>query len=133
VLNNLPADVMRARFDGRLFAFDASPGVDLTVAERSMEASMSGWPQLLQRLNPFDHRAAFPGILQILGRTAVLSSLYGSDRTRALADCYIHPPTEPLDSLAWGQVEPYQELGYRAALPKLSEFVGHDVARKELI
>jgi NTE family protein/lysophospholipid hydrolase len=118
VLNNLPVDIMRQRCPGPVVAVDVSPAVELTTKTATC-AEMSGWPHLWRLLNPWSTAATFPNVLEILTRTATMSSAYGSERTRAEADLYLHPPTDRISPLDWAAIDTAVEIGYRYASEKI--------------
>lgn len=118
VLNNLPADVMRSRCEGAVFAVDVSPPVDLRVAQE-LPAAVSGWNHLWRNLNPFGEKQNMPNILQILSRTAVLSSVHNSEMMKQQVDLYLHPPTDEVNPLDWKGIERIVDIGYLYAHEKI--------------
>lgn len=115
VLNNLPADVMRARCRGSVIAVDVGAAIELRTDADADDTEMSGWPRLARTLNPFDRRPPFPNILRILSRTATLASVRDQDAMRDVADLYLHPPTDDVDPLDWTAIDRVVEIGYRHA------------------
>lgn len=118
LLNNLPADVMRERCPGIVVACDASPAVELTT-QVPTRTEMSGWPHLWRLLNPWARREPFPNLLEILTRTASMSSDHSSGRVKAAADLYLHPPVDNIGALDWGSIERIVEIGYRHACSQI--------------
>ena len=123
VLDNLPVDVMRQRFNGRIIAVDVSP-IDDVRADPVYKICPSAWHFLANRINPFAERIKIPSIYQILTRCAALTSVQQTDALRAQADLYIHPPTEPFGIFAWNQVRELSEVGYRSAITALADWTG---------
>ncbi len=121
LLNNLPADILRQRCPGTVVACDASPAVELTT-EVPTRAEMSGWPHLWRLVNPWAKREPFPNLLEILTRTASMSSDHSSAGVRAAADLYLHPPVEKIGALDWASIERIVEIGYRYACEQIDEW-----------
>jgi predicted acylesterase/phospholipase RssA/CRP-like cAMP-binding protein len=121
VLDNLPVDVMRQRFDGPIVAVDVSPVEDVR-ADPVYTMCPSAWQFVGNRLNPFAERIKIPSLFQILTRCSTLTSVQQADGLRGLADVYIHPPTEAYGIFAWHQVSELSEVGRRSAAAALSDW-----------
>jgi predicted acylesterase/phospholipase RssA/CRP-like cAMP-binding protein len=118
LLNNLPADVMRQRCDGLVIGVDVTSGVDLrtTAAEHTQ---LSGWPQLWQRLTRTD--GAFPSIVDILSRTALVGSIRDAARMEAQCDVYLQPLVEQFAMTDFQEIDALIAAGVRAADAALAE------------
>ncbi|MEO7087031.1 MAG: cyclic nucleotide-binding and patatin-like phospholipase domain-containing protein [Gemmatimonadaceae bacterium] len=121
VLDNLPVDVMRQRFDGNIVAVDVSPVEDVR-ADPVYKICPSSWQFLGNRMNPFAERIKIPGIFEILGRCATLTSVQQTDALRRQADLYVHPPTEPFSMFDWGKVSELSRVGYSTAVAALQQW-----------
>jgi NTE family protein len=119
VLNNLPSDIMRSEFGGRVIAVDVSPQRVRTVGAEWDEQTPSGWHLLWRRLNPFMERARLPGVLEVLTRTATLNSDRMSRQTRHLADLLIAPPLLNYGIMRFDKMHEIIEAGYRHTLAEL--------------
>jgi len=120
VLNNLPADLVRERCRGSVIAVDAGAAVDLRTEPGVDAPTMSGWRALARAMNPFARQAPFPNILRILSRTATLGSVRDQEAMRAVADLYLHPPTDAVDPLDWKGIDAVVEIGYRDAYDQIA-------------
>lgn len=94
ILSNLPADILRARHEGKIIAVDVSPPVDLD-GNYDYSESISGWKVLWRKLNPFARKMDIPGIMTILRRSGELASLLNQKQTvDRLVDLYLRIPVE---------------------------------------
>jgi lysophospholipid hydrolase len=101
VLNNLPADVMRARFGGTVIASDVSLAVELTTDIDDL-TEQSGWSLAFNRLRPAQRaRRGLPHIFEILLRTATLSSVHHGSTVVDHADLYMRLPVDEVRTLDW--------------------------------
>ena len=125
VLNNLPADIMRARCRGSVVAVDVSANVELRTTTEHAPV-LSGWPHLARALNPLDRSTPFPNILRILSRTATLSSVHNQGAMEEVADLYLHPPTDSVDPLDWKSIDHVVDLGYRHAVGSIAAWKESD-------
>jgi NTE family protein len=113
-LNNLPVDVMREDFRGRIIAVDVSS--DRGFAS---ELEMTELPPLWKIRSHFRHAKASANIMQILLRAGMLNSAATSIAQRESADLLLRPPLAGVDLLDWRSFDRTIELGYRYALEAL--------------
>lgn len=117
VLNNLPVNVMAQLCeDGPIIAVDVSGG----EAEKhycTTGATLSGWRVLWRRLWPLVKPVRVPSIVDILVRTASLSSEHLRDQMllNNQIDLYLEPPVEPFGILELDAAEGIMEAGYAYA------------------
>jgi predicted acylesterase/phospholipase RssA/CRP-like cAMP-binding protein len=115
LLNNLPVDVMRQRCNGVVIGVDVTSGVDLrTTAE--LRPHVSGWPLLWERL-AHARRAnvtAFPTIVDILSRTALVGSIRDAARMEAQCDVYLQPQVEQFAMTDFREIDALVDAGYQA-------------------
>ena len=121
VLNNLPADVMRERYGGTVIAVDVSLAVDLKTEAREVLA-MSGWPMLWARFNPFAQKSDLPHILEILTRTATLSSVHHGETIAKHADHYLRLPVEGVPTFDWKAGPALIERCYEYAMREIARW-----------
>jgi NTE family protein len=112
-LNNLPVDVMREDFRGRIIAVDVSS--DRGFAS---ELEMTELPPLWKIRSHFRHAKA-ANIMQILLRAGMLNSAATSIAQREAADLLLRPPLVGVDLLDWRSFERTIDLGYHYALEAL--------------
>lgn len=130
VLDNLPIDVMRQRFNGDIIAVDVSPVEDVR-ADPVYKICPSSWQFLGNRLNPFAPRIQIPSMFDIIGRCATLTSVQQTETLRRQADLYIHPPTEPFTMFDWTRVSDLARVGYASAQAMLGDWHGGAAAAQE--
>jgi NTE family protein/lysophospholipid hydrolase len=118
VLNNLPADVLRTRYNGTVIASDVSMAVDLTTDTAELTA-ISGWPLFWSVLNPFGKKRTVPHLFEILMRTATLSSTHHGASIAASADLYMRLPVDGVATLDWAAGPLLVERSYRYALSQI--------------
>ena len=100
VLNNLPADVLRRRFGGTVIALDVSLAVDLETDAGDL-LELSGWRLAWKRFNPLARETALPHVLEILMRTAMLSSIHHRASILKSADFYMRLPVHGVPTFDW--------------------------------
>lgn len=118
ILNNLPVDVMRQRFDGRVVA------VDLHVSkEYELEYARvpSAWQVLKSRLLPFAERLPVPGITTIVMKATEIGSIIHADRNKAAADLVLNPPVGRFGILDVKAFDEIVRIGYEHALERAED------------
>ncbi len=124
VLNNLPVDVMRESCNGSIIAVDVSPPVDLLADSEDRDSL--GFLDFVQR-KLFGQRSgggSIPHLIEILMRTAFLSSIQHREAMAKHADLLIHPPMSGFSLLGWKNLETLVEIGYRTTREKLKGWNG---------
>ena len=113
-LNNLPVDVMREDFRGRIIAVDVSSDRGFAC-----ELEMTELPPLWKTRSHFRHARASANIMQILLRAGMLNSAATSIAQRESADLLLRPPLAGVDLLDWRSFDRTIDLGYRYAVEAL--------------
>jgi predicted acylesterase/phospholipase RssA/CRP-like cAMP-binding protein len=121
VLNNLPVDVMRARCQGAVIAIDVSPPVDLlaSCADRDHLGSLDF---IRRKFFGWKGTQGVPLLLEILMRTAFLSSINHREEMSRQADLCIHPPMAGCSLLGWDNLESLVDRGYEVTRERLKEW-----------
>lgn len=122
VLNNFPVDIMRNHCDGRIIAVDVSPPVDL-LADSDDRYTLT-FSEFLRRKLSRKKRGAIPHLLEILMRTAFLSSIHHRQAIAKYADLLVHPPMAGYSLLDWDHLETLVEVGYKATQETLKTWTG---------
>ena len=110
LLNNLPIDIMRKMGGGKIIAVDVSQGKEM---KSTLEHFPSPWEYLSKRIfsrnkSPMD----IPTILEVLARSAILSSNRQLQLSRKDADLYIRPPLDHFSLLEFKALTQIAEHGY---------------------
>jgi predicted acylesterase/phospholipase RssA len=114
VLNNLPADLVRAECpEGLVVAVNVDPREGLRGALEYGE-SLSARQALAGRLR---NRGRVPGLQEILERVTMLGSIQHSARLADAVDLYLHPATDAFSMGAFRDLDRIVEVGYREARP----------------
>lgn len=122
VLNNLPVDVMHQIVRGGLtIAVNVIPEVDLDQ-KYDFGPSVSGWEQVMSRLNPLNDTSLAPWIFESLMRVIALNDVIAARSKRWMADIYITPPVERYNMLDFSAYQPIIEIGYQAAQKAITEW-----------
>jgi predicted acylesterase/phospholipase RssA/CRP-like cAMP-binding protein len=121
-LNNLPVDVMRARLGGgSLIAVDLTPDVE-PATTAPFDLGLSGWRVLGRRLTRLSSAHGLPSAVDILSRSAVLSSV--KVRRAALTDqridLLLRPPVAGISALDFKAGVRLIDVGYRHAAEALT-------------
>jgi predicted acylesterase/phospholipase RssA/CRP-like cAMP-binding protein len=123
VLNNLPADVLRAtRTVGTVIAVDLSPASGPRASE-DFGLSVSGWKALRSRR---EGGGRFPGLMSVLMRAMVAGSVRDRDRMVAdgTVDCYLDLDLRGVALLDFERVRETADRGYDVARPRLEAWLG---------
>ena len=123
LLNNLPGDVMRRLWGGRVISVDVSPATELRVQGASGRLP-SPWALLWSRLNPFAERIRVPNVLEILMRASTLASIQNTAEAKAEADLYLKPPVDAFSMFGMTELEQIAEIGYEYARSRLDGWDG---------
>jgi NTE family protein len=125
VVNNLPADVMRARCPGPVIGVDVAAKSELHTTAADYTAETSGWRQLaaLARRRKNKGPVAVPTLMQILGRTTMLSSIHNRERVQRYCDLYVNPPVQDIGPLQWAKIQEAVDIGYRATKEQATAWV----------
>ena len=123
VLNNVPADVMRADPSiGTVIAVDVAPttGPGTTI---DYGMYLSGW----QALRRFAGRAKtpYPGVASVLVRTMITGSegRRATLRTDGTVDLYLDLEMKGVGLLEFDKFAQVTEMGYTAAMPRIAEWM----------
>lgn len=112
LLNNLPADVMRAQGVGVVIASEVSIEED---ASFTAEHVPSAWDVLRGRFRRGPAARPFPGIMEMAMRSALLHSSWREKEALAHADFCLCPPIDAFALMAFEQMEEIAEVGYAYA------------------
>jgi predicted acylesterase/phospholipase RssA len=116
VLNNLPIDVMRQRFDvGHVIGIDVAPARE-KMRSYSFGPSVSGWDLLWRRINPFAQKLRAPSLFGSIMRTVEINDAYRmkSPAFQRVADLLIHLPLGQFRTLDFDAYAAIIERGYQA-------------------
>lgn len=121
VLNNLPADIMRRMEGGTVIAVDVNPQKDLSVDPQWQETP-SASRIVRSRVNPLEKPIKVPGLLTVLMRSMLLSSVHTSQEVSRRVDLYLRPPVDEFEIFEWHSLEKIADAGYRFARAKIEEW-----------
>jgi predicted acylesterase/phospholipase RssA len=83
---------------------------------------MSGWPLLWDRVRRWSERPEFPTIVDILSRTALVSSVRDAARMKAHCDLYLRPDVDRFGMNDFAAIDALVDAGYRAADTGLAQW-----------
>jgi NTE family protein len=112
LLNNLPADVMRAQGVGVVIASEVSLEED---ASFTAEHVPTAWDVLRGRFWRGPAMRPFPGIMEMAMRSSLLHSSWREKEAMAQADFCLRPPIEAFALMAFEQMDAIAEVGYSYA------------------
>ena len=113
VLNNLPVDVMSEHFSGALLAVDVIANSEIHFGDKYEAQCPGGFELLLDRINPFSEKHAHPSIMEVMFRSAVLSSQRQTRIWRDRTDLLIQPPVQKFKVTDFDDFDRIVEAGYR--------------------
>ena len=117
VLNNVPADIMRARSKGPMIVVNVSPEAELATG---LDAIPSASSMFMSRLFPWLTRPDVPGFMDILVRTMVLAGVNKIPEAAGLADLFLEPPVLDFRSLQFDAIDALVRLGYEHMMEQLA-------------
>ncbi len=123
VLNNLPGDVARRLWGGRVISVDVSTETETRFRSAAGELPSAG-AILKRRLSPFAEKADVPGILEILLRSSLLGSVQNTAVARAEADLYLKPPVGKYAMFNLHVLDQLVEIGYDYTRRQLEDWDG---------
>jgi predicted acylesterase/phospholipase RssA len=119
LLNNLPVEAMQKRLGGSVIASNVSVAVDLAVdADLSSRSSWSATTQLLRK---FSHRSRLPTIVNLLMRTAEVSSVRDSRVSGSPSALNLELPVSQYSMTDFDAIDRLVELGYQYTTTRLRE------------
>jgi predicted acylesterase/phospholipase RssA/CRP-like cAMP-binding protein len=125
VLDNVPADVMRADPSiGTVIAVDVAPDRG-PATEVDYGMYVSGW-QAVRNAVRRRQTPAYPGVGQVLVRTMITGSegRRAAFRTDGTVDLYLDLEMHGVGLLEFDKFRPTVEQGYRLASPRIAEWLG---------
>ncbi len=121
VLNNLPGDIVRRLWGGRVITVDVSTETEKRFTSEEPELPSAG-AILKSRLNPFADTVRVPGIIEILLRSSLLGSVRNAAAAEAEADLFLRPPVGEFGMFDVKAIDRLAEIGYRYAREQLEDF-----------
>ncbi|MEK8018392.1 MAG: cyclic nucleotide-binding and patatin-like phospholipase domain-containing protein [Candidatus Parabeggiatoa sp.] len=125
VVNNLPGDIMR-QFCHKVIVVDVSRDTHLSMSMND-EKMPSPWEVFWSRLLPYKKTIRVPSLINILMGVTVLSSNQRSNKVKADADFYLHPPVEQFGLLEFEAVEELIEVGYQYTKKEIENWNQNDL------
>ena len=121
VLNNLPVDVMTRHFSGNTLAMNVAVFNPMGYGPAYEMKCPSGFEILRNRLGFRSRAQQVPSIMEILQRSATLSSQARARLSVDKVDLLLTPPIEGFRVAAFHRFDELVEIGYRYTLEALAE------------
>jgi NTE family protein len=109
IMNNFPADVMSSLARGRVVGIEAAAGTTFVAKASNLEDKSPLW--LLR-----NRRSGFPGIVDLLMRSATVNSETQTVLSRSQVDVLVQPRLDGIDMFSFDLFDAAVELGYRATM-----------------
>ncbi|MDO9072137.1 MAG: cyclic nucleotide-binding domain-containing protein [Rubrivivax sp.] len=116
IVNNLPADLVKARCGGMVYASKVAPSDDVLAPRGGFP---SAWSVLLHRLLPWREPLQTPQIGDLLVRTMTVGSADHMQRVASSIDVLIEPDVDRYGMLQFGAIAALVDRGYAAAQQRL--------------
>ncbi|MEO7009288.1 MAG: patatin-like phospholipase family protein, partial [Caldimonas sp.] len=120
IVNNLPADLVKARCGGTVFASRVAPS---DAIDAPPDGFPSAWSLLWDELLPWRGRRAVPRIGGLLMRTMTMGSAEHMRSVEAQVDVTIEPDVARYGMLKFRAIDALVEAGHAAALPRLQAWM----------
>ena len=122
LVNNIPADIMRATVcGGTVIAVDVAPAGDV-IAPEVDSLHVSGWKHARQRWGSTRPSLDLT-LMDVLGRIIRLGGVSRAQQIRADADCYLLPPLEGFKGFDFKQGRKIAEVSYHYSLETLGAWM----------
>ena len=121
VLNNLPGDVVRRLWGGRVITVDVGAETEKRFTSDRNELPSAG-AILKSSLNPFAEKVKVPGIVEILLRSSLLGSAQNTAAAEAEADLFLRPPVGEFGMFEVKAIDRLVEIGYQHARERLENW-----------
>jgi NTE family protein len=112
VLNSLPIGPSQDLAPGAIIASNVSLDVDLQV-DKGLSRMPTGWQILRQKLSLNQRQRNLPGILDIIDRASMLSSIKQIHDHEASVDISIMPPVGHVDMFSMKSIDCLIQAGYQ--------------------
>jgi predicted acylesterase/phospholipase RssA len=119
ILNNMPVDIARRFFKGKVIAVDVT---DSKVLSSSQSEFPSPWKVLWDRMIPSKNRDYVPNILDIIYRSAIVGSRQKTEKAKLDADLTIELPLERFKFLEFESFDEIVEIGYQYGKKRIQEW-----------
>src|SRR3990167_1044539 len=121
ILNNLPVDIMQTLMNnGKIMTMRLS--ADTSIKGDIHDGYVSGWGQLMQRVNPFNkHTTNLPSMMEIIINSNLVGSQEHELNVMSLADFHINLDMSYFKLLDFKPIDEIVALGYQQTLNILSE------------
>ncbi len=116
ILNNLPVDIARRFFKGKVIAVDATGAKALRYSQKKFP---SPWKLFWNRMIPLKNRDYVPNILDIIYSSMVVGSRQKTEASKLDADFYLRPPLEHYSFLDVKFFDEIVDTGYQYAKKKI--------------
>lgn len=116
IVNNLPADLVKARCGGTVYASKVAPSDDVLPPAGGFP---SAWAVLWHRLLPWRAPLATPKMGDLLVRTMTVSSAEHMQRVTSSIDVLIEPDVDRYGMLGFAAIDALVERGFDAAQRRL--------------
>lgn len=119
IMNNMPVDIARRFFKGKVIAVDVT---DSKVLCSSQGEFPSPWRVLRDRMIPSKNRDYVPNILDIIYRSALVGSRQKTEKAKLDADLSLKLPLERFKFLEFESFDEIVEIGYQYGKKRIQEW-----------
>ena len=112
---------------GKVIVVDVSPQKDLAI-DSEFRQTPSAWNLVWNRINPLAKRISIPGVLAIIMRTMLLTSVHNSKLVMKNADLYIRPSVDVFGIFEWRSLDEIVDAGYRHAQKEIAAWKTREAA-----
>lgn len=124
LINNLPADLMKDRCQGRVIAVDVGSEVS---SQPNINVVSSPWKVMSDRLLPFGKSSNAITIFDVLMGATQIGDSDARENVRQIVDCYLRPPVEEYSILGFDSMLEIAQCGYDYARSELEALDNKDL------
>jgi predicted acylesterase/phospholipase RssA len=132
VVDNLPSTVMKRLCGGPVVVVNVSPDKDVMLGE-GLERIPSPAEILWSWINPFKRAVRIPTIMTVMGRVAVVNSLFRKNIAIRLADFLVDVPVDDYGLLQFDALDEMVEVGYHHALDRIQAWAETGLLAERLV
>lgn len=120
VTNTMPADIMKKKFGGTVYAVNVSQKRNIEI-DKVHKNFPSTFEILANKLNPFTKYPKVPYIPEILTRSIVIGNKRKLDEVKTLVDFLIEPDFSSVNGVNYSKINQIIEIGYNEAMKVLEK------------
>ena len=125
LINNMPGDILKERYNSKLISVNVSPEKDLVpnFSEFPNQTKYLLKKMFLRKKFKKDYgNMEIPNLASIMVRSIMVGSAKKTNEVAKISEIYLSPPTDNFKMLDYDNLEKITEVGYKYAVEELSKY-----------